>query len=85
MQFDSSFSMPAIAQAELPDLVQATQQHLELSQAKFAAKLGVLLQSVRRWENGQIKPLPIALQQIEPLQHQMGDNGKDGLTKYFSA
>ena len=76
--------MPAINQSELADLVRETRQRLELSQAKFAAKLGVSFQSVNRWENGRTKPLPIALKQIEQLLHQMGDTGKDLLVKYFS-
>ncbi len=76
--------MPAIDQSEIADLVRETRQRLELSQAKFAAKLGVSFQSVNRWENGRTKPLPIALRQIEHLLHQMGDPGKDLLAKYFS-
>ncbi len=76
--------MPAIDQSELADLVRETRQRLELSQAKFAAKLGVSFQSVNRWENGRNKPLPIALKQIEYLLHQMGDTGVDLLVKYFS-
>nr|WP_290225185.1 helix-turn-helix transcriptional regulator [Trichocoleus desertorum] len=76
--------MPAIDQTELADLVRETRQRLELSQAKFAAKLGVSFQSVNRWENGRTKPLPIALKQIEHLLHQMGESGKDLLVKYFS-
>lgn len=76
--------MPAIDPSELADLVRETRQRLELSQANFAAKLGVSFQSVNRWENGRTKPLPIALKQIEHLLHQMGDTGKDLLVKYFS-
>ena len=75
--------MPAIDQSELADLVRETRQRLKLSQAKFAAKLGVSFQSVNRWENGRTKPLPIALKQIEQLLHQMGDPGKELLAKYF--
>ena len=76
--------MPAIGQTELADLVRETRQRLELSQAKFAVRLGVSFQSVNRWENGRTKPLPIALKQIEHLLHQMGDSGKDLLVKYLS-
>lgn len=76
--------MPAIDQSELAALVRETRQRLELSQTKFAGKLGVSFQSVNRWENGRTKPLPIALKQIEHLLHQMGAPGKDLLTKYFS-
>jgi DNA-binding transcriptional regulator YiaG len=75
--------MPAIEQTELAELVRQTRAALELSQVKFAAKLGVSFQSVNRWENGRTKPLPLALKQIEALLHQMGDRGKDLLAKYF--
>jgi DNA-binding transcriptional regulator YiaG len=71
-------------QLDLANLVRETRQRLELSQAKFATKLGVSFQSVNRWENGRTKPLPVALKQIEHLLHQMGDTGKDLLVKYFS-
>ena len=69
---------------DLANLVRETRQRLELSQAKFATKLGVSFQSVNRWENGRTKPLPVALKQIEHLLHQMGEPGKELLVKYFS-
>ncbi|MBW4420688.1 MAG: helix-turn-helix domain-containing protein [Myxacorys californica WJT36-NPBG1] len=79
-------------QPTLVDLVRETRQRLQLSQAKFATKLGVSFQSVNRWENGRTKPVPIAslhgyvlaLKQVEQLLHQMGDSGKGLLAKYFS-
>ncbi|HEY9631602.1 MAG TPA: helix-turn-helix transcriptional regulator [Coleofasciculaceae cyanobacterium] len=74
-----------IKQSALATLVRETRQRLKLSQAKFAEKLGVSFQSVNRWENGRTKPLPVALKQIEQLLHQMGEQGKDLLAKYFSA
>ena len=76
--------MPAVRPLQLADLVKETRQRLELSQAKFAVKLGVSVQSVNRWENGRTQPLPVALKQIEYLLLQMGDSGKDLLVKYFS-
>ncbi|HEY9621288.1 MAG TPA: helix-turn-helix transcriptional regulator [Crinalium sp.] len=76
--------MPTIDHPQFADLVRETRHRLELSQAKFAAKLGVSFQSVNRWENGRTKPLPIALKQIEHLLHQMGESGNDLLVKYFS-
>ena len=75
--------MPGIEQPELAELVRETRQRLQLSQVKFATKLGVSFQSVNRWENGRTKPLPVALKQIEYLLHQMGETGKDLLIKYF--
>jgi DNA-binding transcriptional regulator YiaG len=68
----------------LANLMREMRQRLNLSQAKFAAKLGVSFQSVNRWENGRTKPLPLALKQIEQLLLQMGDSGKDLLIQYFS-
>lgn len=76
--------MPEIEHPQLAHLVRETRQRLELSQAKFAAKLGVSFQSINRWENGRAKPLPIALKQIEHLLQQMGEAGQDLLVKYFS-
>ncbi|OUL35265.1 helix-turn-helix domain-containing protein [Nostoc sp. 106C] len=75
--------MPAIEQSEIAYLVREMRQRLELSQAKFATKLGVSFGSVNCWENGRTKPLPIALKQIEYLLHQMGEPGKALLAKYF--
>lgn len=75
--------MSGIEQLELADLVRDTRQRLQLSQAKFATKLGVSFQSVNRWENGRTKPLPVALKQIEHLLNQMGETGQDLLVKYF--
>ncbi|MGI0484108.1 helix-turn-helix domain-containing protein [Pantanalinema rosaneae CENA516] len=76
--------MPKIDHPQFANLVRETRQRLELSQARFAAKLGVSFQSINRWENGRTKPLPIALKQIESLLHQMGEAGQDLLVKYFS-
>lgn len=76
--------MATIEQLELANLVREMRQHLNLSQTKFAAKLGVSFQSVNRWENGRTKPLPIVLKQIECLLHQMGEVGEDLLVKYLS-
>jgi DNA-binding transcriptional regulator YiaG len=69
---------------ELANLMRAMRQHLQLSQAQFAAQLGVSFQSVSRWENGRTKPLPLALKQIEHVLHQMGDSGKALLSQYGS-
>lgn len=75
--------MRAIEQTELAQLVRETRQRFDLSQVKFAAKIGVSFHSVNRWENGRTKPLPLALKQIEALLHSLGDRGTDLLAKYF--
>lgn len=74
-----------IEPSEPATLVRETRQRLALSQVKFAEKLGFSFQSVNRWENGRTTPLPVALKQIEQLLHQMGEQGKDLLIKYFPA
>jgi DNA-binding XRE family transcriptional regulator len=62
---------------------------LDLSQIKFATKLGVSFQQVDRWEAERTKPLPIvclpiALKQIERLRHQVGNTNQNLLAQYFS-
>ncbi|RUR80159.1 helix-turn-helix domain-containing protein [Chlorogloeopsis fritschii PCC 9212] len=75
--------MPAIEQPKFAELVQQTRARIELSQIKFASKLGVSFHSVNRWENERARPLPLAFKQTKVLLHQMGDHGKDLLEKYF--
>ena len=75
--------MPVIEKPKLAQLVRETRARLELSQVKFATKIGVSFQSVNRWENGRTKPLPVALKQIEAILHSLGDRGTDILAKYF--
>jgi len=48
---------------------------LGLSQEKFAQLLGVSLQTVRRWEEGLTKPLPILNLKLEELQKRLGGAG----------
>ncbi len=45
---------------------------LDLSQEKFAQLLGVSLQTVRRWEEGLTKPLPILNLKLEELRNKLG-------------
>lgn len=46
-----------------------------LSQERFAQLLSVSLQTVRRWEEGLTKPLPIMIQRLEELQRKIGGVG----------
>lgn len=46
--------------------------HFGLSQERFAQLLGVSLQTVRRWEQGLTKPLPIISLRLEELQRETG-------------
>lgn len=65
------------------ELVRQLRQHLNLSQEKFAAKLGVSFKTVNRWERGHSTPSPMALKLIEDLAQSISDPGKALLRQYF--
>lgn len=66
-------------------LIREVRTRLGLTQEKFAARLGVTLPTINRWENGRTKPSPLAIQNLRELVFSMGENGKDLLDKYFPA
>lgn len=51
-------------------LVKTLRRRLGLTQEQFAHRLGVTFASVNRWENGQVKPSPMARQKLEALDQQ---------------
>ena len=71
------------AQPDLASLVRELRDRLNLTQEKFAARLGVTFPTINRWENGKAKPSPLALQQIKDLLREMGRNGADLLKEFF--
>ncbi|QLE44721.1 helix-turn-helix domain-containing protein [Nostoc sp. C052] len=58
---------------KISDLIRELRQQLDLSQEKFAAKLGVSLRTVNRWENGSTVPSQMALKLIEEMLEKMGE------------
>lgn len=68
--------------ADIPRLVRELRERTGLTQEKFAAKLGVTLPTINRWENGKARPSPLALKQVEDLLGGMGDQGSDLLRRY---
>ncbi len=68
---------------KISDLIRELRQHLALSQEKFAAKLGVSLRTVNRWENGSTVPSQMALKLIEEMLQKMGEPGKRLLNEYL--
>lgn len=52
---------------------------LELSQERFAQHLGVSLQTVRRWEEGLTKPLPIISLKLKELQTKTEQQKEDSM------
>jgi DNA-binding transcriptional regulator YiaG len=45
-----------------------------LTQEQFAAKIGVTVVTVNRWENYRTKPMPLALQQLRTLLVEMSQS-----------
>jgi putative transcriptional regulator len=72
-------------QTDIPRLVRELRKRTGLTQEKFAAKLGVTFPTINRWENGRAKPSPLAMQKIEELLRNMGDNGVDLIKRDFES
>jgi DNA-binding transcriptional regulator YiaG len=47
--------------------------------------LGVTFPTINRWENGRAKPSPLAMQRIEELIRNMGDEAADLLEMGFKS
>lgn len=83
MSFSSVNRMKASTNKDLGLLVRTVRQRLDLSQERFAAKLGVTFSSVNRWENGRTKPSPLALKQLKQLVDRLGTDAEDLREEYF--
>lgn len=71
-----------INQPKVGKLIRELRNSLGLTQDKFAAKLGVTLLTINRWENGRSKPSPLAMEKVELLLVEIGEREKDLLSKY---
>lgn len=65
-------------------LVRELRSRLGLTQEKMAARLGVTFPTINRWENGRVKPSPLAFKQIEVLLADLGESGEDLRARYFA-
>ena len=65
------------------DLIREVRDRLGLTQEKFAAKLGVTLPTINRWENGRTKPSPLAIQCLRGFVTAMGETGQDLMARFF--
>ncbi|MBD3886739.1 helix-turn-helix transcriptional regulator [Phormidium tenue FACHB-886] len=61
----------ALKQPESGKLIRELRQLTALSQAQFAALLGVAYSTINRWENGHVQPSLLALKQIKALLEQI--------------
>lgn len=66
-------------------LIQELRKRTGLTQERFAARLGVTCPTINRWENGHVKPSPLALRQIEALARELGPEVQDLVLEYFTA
>jgi DNA-binding transcriptional regulator YiaG len=69
---------------KIADLIRELRQQLNLSQKKFAARLGVSVRTVNRWEKGYVVPSQMALKLIEEILEKMGESGKRLIKEYLS-
>lgn len=58
-------------------LIRELRRRLGLTQERFAARLGVTLPTINRWENGRSYPSPLAIQTLKALAASMGQTGED--------
>ena len=65
-------------------IIREVRTRLGLTQEKFAARLGVTLPTINRWENGRANPSPLAMRNLRELVHRMGNEGKD-LIEWFGS
>jgi len=63
-----------IESQDIAELVRELRRRLGLTQAEFAAKLGVTFPTVNRWENRRAKPSRMAMKLIEGLRQQIDEN-----------
>lgn len=70
--------------ADHAGIIREVRTRLGLTQEKFAAKLGVTLPTINRWENGRASPSPLAMRNLREVVHRMGGDGKD-LIEWFES
>ncbi len=69
--------------SEIPRLIREIRAITRLTQEKFAAKLGVTFPTINRWENGRVRPSPLAMKRLEEMLLGMGERGQALLNEFF--
>ena len=59
---------------DVSKIIRKLRAALGLTQERFAAKIGVTVSTVNRWENGKGIPSPLAMFRIEELQNGLKQN-----------
>ena len=53
------------------EVVKDLRKAIGLTQEQFAAKIGVTVSTVNRWEKGRSRPQPLAMKQIDALRNEI--------------
>ncbi|MHC4587166.1 MAG: helix-turn-helix domain-containing protein [Planctomycetota bacterium] len=59
---------------DISQIVRELRVALGLTQEQFAAKIGVTVSTVNRWENDKGKPSPLAMLRIKKLRNKIKQN-----------
>jgi putative transcriptional regulator len=63
----------AINQPEVGQIIRKLRLSTGLTQEQFAHTLGVTYSTLNRWENGRSKPSPLAMEKIEGMLRDRGE------------
>jgi DNA-binding transcriptional regulator YiaG len=61
----------AMKNKDIPPLIRELRQRLELTQEKFAHKVGVTYSTVNHWENGKRVPLPFLIRRLVEMKEEL--------------
>jgi putative transcriptional regulator len=65
-----------MSELDIPSLVKELRERFELTQEKFAQKVGVTYSSVNNWENGKRIPLPFLVRRLVELKEELDKREK---------
>ncbi len=66
--------MTSKTKKDISKMIRKLRTTLGLTQEQFAAKIGVTVSTVNRWENDKGKPSPLAMLRIERFQQKINRN-----------
>ena len=66
--------MASKTKKDISKMIRKLRTTLGLTQEQFAAKIGVTVSTVNRWENDKSKPSPLAMLRIKKLQKKINCN-----------
>jgi transcriptional regulator with XRE-family HTH domain len=70
-ELTGDYRMARKARKDISKMIRKVRSALGLTQEHFAAKVGVTVSTVNRWENDKGDPSPLAMRQIEKLQRKI--------------